>query len=245
MNGMEANQQVSPVGEGTLKNGHPTAEFGVRALACPGKPLTWRQLSFWALIAILAFHGAYALPQTGFLILAYLIALLQLSRASTSRQAFYSGLAVGFGIAAIQMYCFVQIFSVGAVALWYVLGFWIGLFVVLARQCFRHFHCWRAWAIVPFLWLGLEYFRSELYYLRFSWLNAGYAFAGAVSSMPLKLIGMYGTGFLLMSIAAGASWLALKSKIRSALALGFGAAAMVLSANLTKSQQPDKALSAF
>ena len=52
--------------------------------------------------------------------------------------------------------------------------------------------------LIPFVWTGLEYFRSELYYLRFSWLNVGYAFAGAPWQGALKLAGTYGVGFVLM-----------------------------------------------
>jgi hypothetical protein len=47
----------------------------------------------------------------------------------------------------------------------------------------------------------LEYFRSELYYLRFSWLNIGYAFQNYPAA-PLDVFGMYGVGFLIISIAA-------------------------------------------
>lgn len=39
-------------------------------------------------------------------------------------------------------------------------------------------------------------FRSELYYLRFSWLNVGYAFAGS-SVIPGEVLGMYGVGFVI------------------------------------------------
>ena len=53
------------------------------------------------------------------------------------------------------------------------------LFVALARLCLGRFGPKWGWLLIPFVWTGLEYFRSELYYLRFSWLNAGYAFAGA------------------------------------------------------------------
>jgi len=47
----------------------------------------------------------------------------------------------------------------------------------------------------------LEYFRSELYYLRFSWLNAGYAFSDSGSLPYLACYGVYGIGFVLMTIA--------------------------------------------
>jgi hypothetical protein len=68
-----------------------------------------------------------------------------------------------------------------AIALWCILSFWLGLFLWWEE---------RVWPVrprclglaAPFLWTGLEYFRSELYYLRFSWLNAGYAFSNSASA---------------------------------------------------------------
>lgn len=51
--------------------------------------------------------------------------------------------------------------------------------------------------MIPILWTGIEYFRSELYFLKFSWLNIGYA-------MPIgnRFIGMYGVGFLIFGFVA-------------------------------------------
>ena len=49
--------------------------------------------------------------------------------------------------------------------------------------------------LIPVLWTGVEYFRSELYPLKFSWLNIGYA-------LPLGdfFFGMYGFGFLVFAV---------------------------------------------
>jgi apolipoprotein N-acyltransferase len=47
----------------------------------------------------------------------------------------------------------------------------------------------------------LEYFRSELYYLRFSWLIPGYVFSGSFGLHYLACYGVYGIGFVLMAIA--------------------------------------------
>ena len=223
MNGTHGNDTGN-----TLKRGYPTRRLGVHALACSdgAEQLGLRGILVWTLIATAAFHAAYALPQAGYLMLLYFVALLQLARASTWRLAFYSGLAVGVLIAGMQLSFFLRVFSFGAVALWLVYAFWIGAFVAVARQCLRRFTSSWAWLAIPFLWLGLEYFRSELYYLRFSWLNAGYAFAGELGSIPLKPLGMYGTGFVLMCMAAGGAWLAQKSRIQSAAALVVGIAAL-------------------
>jgi apolipoprotein N-acyltransferase len=55
------------------------------------------------------------------------------------------------------------------------------------------------------IWTGVEFFRSELYPLKFSWLNIGYAFQPvpifAHDQIPLTCIntaGMYGSGFLVV-----------------------------------------------
>jgi apolipoprotein N-acyltransferase len=98
------------------------------------------------------------------------------------------------------------------------------------------------WLLIPFVWTGLEYFRSELYYLRFSWLNAGYAFIGAPWQPVLKLTGVYGVGFLLMTIAAGAAYLWQKSRIRSLGLLVLGAGGICLGGLLCGQESPSQSL---
>jgi len=156
----------------------------------------------WALGGVAAFHLAYGVSTLCLLIIGYLVCLMQLIRRRTMRQAFYLGLAVGLLTVAPQMSCLWTIFGPSAIALWLVLAFWIGLFGALARLCLIRFG--QTWGVllVPFVWTGLEYFRSELYYLRFSWLNVGYAFSNS-SALPIfHWFGIYGLGFLAASVAA-------------------------------------------
>lgn len=156
----------------------------------------------WAGAAVVAFHLAFLVPAGGSLIGVFLFGLLQLTRLATGRQAFYAGLATGVLCYAPHLVFFWTIFGAVAAALWLVLAFWIGLFVLLARATRRQFGLRVAALLVPCVWLGLEYFRSELYYLRFSWLTAGFAFAGIASPVGLAALGVYGLGFLLMALAA-------------------------------------------
>ena len=178
----------------------------------------------WVMVAAAAFHAAYASANTSPLIVLYLFALLQLARTDRWRKAFYSGLAVGLLIAVVRLAFFVGVFLGGAAALWVVYAFWIALFVALARLCLGRFGPSWGWLLIPFVWTGPEYFRSELYYLRFSWLSVGYAFAGAPWQGALKLAGTYGVGFLLMSLASAAAFLWQKSRVQSLglLCLGVG-----------------------
>jgi apolipoprotein N-acyltransferase len=192
----------------------------------------------WITVAAAAFHAAYASVSTSPLIFLYLFALLRLAQTDRWRKAFYSGLAVGFLIAAVRLAFFWPLFSGGAVALWLVYAFWIGLFVALARLSMQRLGPKWGWLLIPFLWTGVEYFRSELYYLRFSWLNVGYAFAGAPWQGALKLVGTYGVGFLLISVASVAAFSWPKSRIRAVTILLVGAGGLCLGGFLSGKESP-------
>lgn len=162
--------------------------------------LSFRNAFLWIAGAVPAFHAAYTIPGCGPLIFIYLFCLLQLARAATGRQAFYFGLGTGLLCVAPQLTCFWFVFGPTAIVLWIILAFWIGLFVALARLCLVRFGLTGGAILIPFIWTGLEYFRSELYYLRFSWLNVGYALAGSAFRPVLSWAGMYGAGFFAMCV---------------------------------------------
>jgi apolipoprotein N-acyltransferase len=172
-------------------------------------PLTWPKAALFIAAAVGCFHLAYwptDFRPAHVAILGYVICLTQLSRMPTIRQAYYAGLITGFLCVAPQLTCFWNIFGPAAVALWYILGFWIGIFTATTSAALRRFGPVKTMILVPFLWTGLEYFRSELYYLKFSWMNVGYAFSYDPSG--LHFFGMYGMGFVAALI--GASFLALR-----------------------------------
>jgi apolipoprotein N-acyltransferase len=210
-------------------------------------------LALWVVVAGVSFHLAYAFPPAGFLVLLYMVALVKLAQAGTWRRAYYAGLAVGFVLATFRLAFFWRIFSAGAIALWYVYAFWIGLFTALAGFCLRRLPAnlasmmstvasglrgaeraslgngtakliidallrVRYALLVPILWCGLEYFRSELYYLRFSWVSPGFAFSALPWMVPLSSVGAYGLSFLLMCIACSVVLLWPKSRIQSLVA---------------------------
>ncbi|MSU57506.1 MAG: hypothetical protein EXS35_04890 [Pedosphaera sp.] len=167
------------------------------------QPLSWWRAVLLALMAVVCFHAAYtpALPGPWALaIIGYVAGLIQLARLRTTRQSFYAGLAVGFACGAPQLIFFWKLFGAGAIALWLVLAFWTSVFVALAHCALVRFGPMRGALLIPFLWTGLEYFRSELYYLKFSWLNVGYTLA-EWPFMPIGILGMYGVGFAVVFFA--------------------------------------------
>src|SRR5437660_8963754 len=112
---------------------------GFEILPAEAKGLSLKHALLWAAGAIVCFHIAYAFHALAFVIVGYLFGLIQLTRVSTARHAVWLGFGVGFLTAAPQLTCFWTLFGAGALALWSILGFWIGLFVVLGRLCLRRF----------------------------------------------------------------------------------------------------------
>ena len=163
------------------------------------EPLGWKPSLFWLAFAVACFHAAYTsvqYPAAGLLIFGYAHGLVRLTDQPNARRAFYFGLATGFLSYAPQLFFFWHIFSVAAVVLWLVLAFWVGLFTALVCGCTRLWGNVKTAWLIPIIWTGLEYFRSELYYLKFSWLNVGY-----LSTIGSGLLGMYGVGFIEILIA--------------------------------------------
>jgi apolipoprotein N-acyltransferase len=172
----------------------------MRLLKDTAPPLGWTKSFLLMLAAVVCFHLAYPPlqhPVFGIFIFGYAICLTQLTHQKTVRRAFYFGLATGFLCVAPQLICFWEIFSIAAIVLWLILAFWIGLFTAIVCACIRRWGRAQAMWLAPFIWTGLEYFRSELYSLKFSWLNIGYA-------LPIgdHSLGMYGVGFLIFAICA-------------------------------------------
>ncbi len=163
----------------------------------------WKKSFLWLALATACFHAAYTsirFPAAGLLIFGYAYGLVRLTDQPNVRRAFYFGLATGFLCYAPQLFFFWRIFNVAAVVLWLVLAFWVGLFTAIVCGAIRRWGKTKAAWLIPIVWTGLEYFRSELYYLKFSWLNVGYAYPN-LQIAPLINLGMYGVGFILFSAA--------------------------------------------
>ena len=137
---------------------------------CP-PPLGWLASLRWLVIAVACFHTAYASthhPAAGLAIFGYAFALVRLTQQPTVRRAFYFGLVAGLLCYGPQLWFFAKIFNTAAMVLWLILAFWVGLFAATVCGCIRRWGLARAAWLMPVLWTGLEYFRSEVYYFKFS-----------------------------------------------------------------------------
>jgi apolipoprotein N-acyltransferase len=198
--------------------------------------LGWKAGLGWAVVAIASFHLAYAFSFCNCLVLLFLFGLAQIGRVRTSRIAMYTGLGLGLCIYGPQLGFFWRIFGPSAIALWLVLCFWLGVFLVLLRQAYFQLGCVGAGLLAPFLWMGVEYFRSELYFLRFSWITPGLAFANSERIAWVGFLGVYGLGFAFMLIAGILSALPRKARVG---ALGATLVILSLVFNLPRRTEPE------
>lgn len=163
--------------------------------------LSWIRAGVLSVGAVLCFHAAFVEPWLGWLVVGYLACLIELRRLPTPRAAFYSGLAVGLGIYVPPMAFLGSVFGVAALVLWTILAGFHAVFVLLLHRVERIGGSLWALGLAPVVWCGLEYFRSEVWWLRFSWLSVGSVFVEGPQP-GLRFLGVYGLGFMAASFAA-------------------------------------------
>jgi len=122
-------------------------------------------------------------------------------RGATAREAFYLGLGHGFVLYGATLSWLFGIFGAATVALLYILGFFTGIFCLLLRALNRR--RWSPYAtvlMIAALWTGVEFYRSEVFFLRFPWMSTGSSMG---PTYLLPVVGVYGTTFLIVLAAAG------------------------------------------
>jgi apolipoprotein N-acyltransferase len=165
------------------------------------QPMPIRAALILGVVAAFGYWIAFATHSGAGTILVALPCICALGRLRTNRQAFYGGVALGVLIFAPPLCFFWSIFGPVAVLLWLVAGFPIGLFLLLLRMAHQRLGgSWAVW-LTPMLWTGVEYFRSEVWQLKFAWLLPGQAVA-FVPGVRLAAVGVYGLGFIIALCAA-------------------------------------------
>jgi len=157
----------------------------------------------WMAVSVASFHAAYLFPAAAWLMVLFLVGLQHLTRARSARWAFYPALLVGIGCYGPHLAFFWGIFGPVAISLWTILAIWVGFFVLIAWSLGRFAREWILLFAVPIVWTGLEYFRCELYYLKFAWLTPGIAMSagGWGADSAVGGLGVYGAGFIAALIA--------------------------------------------
>lgn len=181
----------------------PAVEPAVGAIRSRLWPPAWVAL----LVAAVSFHVAWLVPPLSPILVLFPWGVLQLGHLATRPQAFYAAITLGLVCYAPHLGFFWTIFGPAALALWLILAFWLGLVAAVTRFLRLRLGLRLAWIAFPFVWTAAEFFRSELYPLRFSWLSLGYAFSESPAVFVRTGLGLYGVGFLVAAFAAATDYL--------------------------------------
>ncbi|MGE9268066.1 MAG: apolipoprotein N-acyltransferase [Verrucomicrobiales bacterium] len=150
------------------------------------------------------------------------------------RTAFRLGLWHGFLVWAGTLSWLWHLFGPASVGLWLIFAlftaFW-ALFYTWGRS-------WRpGWRVLAgaVLWVGIEYFRSELFVLKFPWITPGTALPPGLLT---PICGVYGVSFLVLLVAGFSQW---NRPLAAFCALALGAS--VLGGRLKSSEESAQELS--
>lgn len=170
------------------------------ATRTPDPPLSNRSAAGLIAVAIIGYGLAFGTTWGAAAILVALPCILPLAKARSPRHAFYTGLVAGLAIYVPHLLFFWSIFKYAAIALWLVAGWPIAAFILLLYLTRRNWGAVYAAWLTPILWTGIEYFRSECYYLKFAWLLPGQATA-FLPGVRFERVGTYGLGFFYVAAA--------------------------------------------
>ncbi len=120
---------------------------------------------------------------------------------TTPRRAYHLGLlhgTIGYGI---TLHWFFHIFSVAAIALFVIMGFFTAVFCLLFNFFAKRVKSpFLNMLLAATLWTGIEFFRSELFFLRFPWITPGSSLGPTILS---PVLGVYGMSFLVVAASVG------------------------------------------
>src|SRR5688500_5670949 len=180
----------------------PVTKTVPATLGSPHSSPSWKSLLLYSLAAAAAFHLAWAVPPLNVLALVYASALIRISTAGTARLTFRFGFIAGLLVFAPQLAWFLTIFSWVAICLWALLSFFTAAFCCFLYAWRKRLGAQHLWLVAPIAWTGIEFFRSELYPLKFTSLSVGYLISGNACLFPVGSLGVYGTGFAIFLLAA-------------------------------------------
>ena len=134
------------------------------------------------------------------LVIVSLTALFAAVTNTTSSRAFYLGMLqgiVGYGIA---LHWFFHVVGIAAIPLFFILAFFTAVFCML-------YNCIARWSHSPYfvalvagtLWTAIEFYRSELFFLRFPWITPGTALGPTLLS---PVFGVYAVSFIVAAASA-------------------------------------------
>jgi apolipoprotein N-acyltransferase len=137
--------------------------------------------------------------------------LLSIFSSPSWKVAGLSGLITGLVFYTVSLSFFWEVFGIFGLILSNLLTIYIAVFAISVWLLVNRIGLGKSFFFVPVFWVGIELFRSELYFLRFPWLSIGYSQAPYnVIIQVCDIVGVYGLSFIVLSVNALIAWFLLE-----------------------------------
>ena len=137
--------------------------------------------------------------------------LIAIYTSPTQRTAGICGLIAGVVFYSVSLSFLIDVFEFIGFVFANILSIYLALFSVSVWLTASKIGLRRSFILIPFFWTGIEFFRSESYQLKFSWLSLGYSQSPYLTLIQVcDLIGVYGLTFLIVMVNALIAWFFLK-----------------------------------
>lgn len=136
--------------------------------------------------------------------------LIAIYTSPNQRTAGICGIIAGVVFYTVSLSFLVGVFDFGIIVA-NILSVYLALFSVSVWLAASKIGLRRSFPLIPFFWTGIEFFRSESYSLKFSWLSLGYSQSPYLTLIQIcDMIGVYGLTFLIVTVNALLAWFFLK-----------------------------------
>lgn len=129
--------------------------------------------------------------------------LYALYRMSQPSRAFICAYLAGYVFFAIGLSWLPHLFQWFSALLIGILALFPALFAYIMARIRPWVSRLQWFVLAPFIWTGIDYFRSEMWLLKFSWFSPGYALATISSILQwASVVGVFGLTFLVLTISS-------------------------------------------
>lgn len=137
--------------------------------------------------------------------------LIAIYTSPTQRTAGLCGIIAGVVFYSVSLSFLIGVFDYVGFIFANLLSVYIAVFSVSVWLSASKIGLRRSFILIPFFWTGIEFFRSESYQLKFSWLSLGYSQSPYLPLIQVcDIIGVYGLTFLIVTVNALLAWFLLK-----------------------------------
>lgn len=132
-----------------------------------------------------------------------LVPPLWFATADRPRWLLSGGILFGVAWAVVMLDWLVTLFETEAYILWLIIGLMCALSFGVIGYVRRVWGLTTALILAPILWVGIEFFRSEIWPLRFAWLALPYTQHHNLPFLQLaSVVGVYGLSLVMVAFAA-------------------------------------------